>query len=241
VQVRECVCVAPEGACGVSAQGVLGERPQRPGRDANATSRSCRGVDAHGETVARLGVLRMSAAVALRCGCARTRAEPGCPGPRRGRAVRGAPASRARGTTRRRDGSGGRQRRVGLLHEKRHGGRKGRVPRVATGGSSATPAAEGKGRGTVAAALTEGSLAWVRDAVASWCRRVDAVQDARRRRRRRTGAGAVKLRWWRRPSPPRATPGGVSLLGLSSSSSFSLSLPRVRRRRSGTGARVVRV
>jgi hypothetical protein len=76
----------------------------------------------------------------------------------------------------------------------------------------------------VAAALTEGSLAWVRDAVASWCRRVDAVQDARRRRRRRTGAGAVKLRWWRRPSPPRATPGGVSLLGLSSSSSFSLSL-----------------
>jgi hypothetical protein len=101
-RVRVCVCVAPEGACGVSAQGVLGERPQRPGRDANATSRSCRGVDAHGETVARLGVLRMSAAVALRCGCARTRAEPGCPGPRRGRAVRGAPASRARGTTRRR-------------------------------------------------------------------------------------------------------------------------------------------
>ncbi|PVH36396.1 hypothetical protein PAHAL_6G065700 [Panicum hallii] len=47
-------------------------------------------------TKARRGPGRRAAA---RLGCARTRAGPGIPGPRRGRAVRGAPASRARGTT----------------------------------------------------------------------------------------------------------------------------------------------
>jgi hypothetical protein len=43
--VRAKVCV-----CG--ARRVLGERPQRLGRDANATSRPRRGVDAHGEAEA---------------------------------------------------------------------------------------------------------------------------------------------------------------------------------------------
>jgi hypothetical protein len=39
--------------------------------------------------------------------CARTRTGPGFLGPQHGHAVRGAPASRARGTTRRRRGDGG--------------------------------------------------------------------------------------------------------------------------------------
>jgi hypothetical protein len=43
--VRATVCV-----CG--SRRVLGERPQRLGRDTNATSRPHRGVDAHGEAVA---------------------------------------------------------------------------------------------------------------------------------------------------------------------------------------------
>jgi hypothetical protein len=44
--VRAKVCV-----CG--AQRVLGERPQSLGRDANATSRPRRGVDAHSEAMAQ--------------------------------------------------------------------------------------------------------------------------------------------------------------------------------------------
>jgi hypothetical protein len=82
--------------------GACGKKPQRLGRDANATSRPRRGWTrtarpwrGHGEA----GPRRRAAA---RLGCARTRAGPGILGPRRGRAVRGAPVPRARGTTRRR-------------------------------------------------------------------------------------------------------------------------------------------
>jgi hypothetical protein len=65
---RACVCVAPEGVCGVSAQGALGEMPQWHGRDANATSRPRRGVGAHGEAVAQAwrGWLRLGLAVWVR-------------------------------------------------------------------------------------------------------------------------------------------------------------------------------
>jgi hypothetical protein len=107
--VRDTVCV-----CG--AQRVLGKRPQRLGRDANATSRPHRGVDAHGEAVAQAwrgwarsgskwscrDAARRGHGLASRRWRARTRAGPSIPGPRRGRAVCGAPASRARGTPRRR-------------------------------------------------------------------------------------------------------------------------------------------
>jgi hypothetical protein len=106
--VRATVCV-----CG--ARRVLGERPQRLGRDANVTSRPRRGVDAHGEAVAQAwrgwarsgsewsnrDAARPGHGLAPRRWRARTRAGPGIPGPRRGRAVRGAPAPRASGTTRR--------------------------------------------------------------------------------------------------------------------------------------------
>jgi hypothetical protein len=143
-------------ACVCGARWVLGRMPQWHGRDANATSRSRRG---GGRARRGCGAGKAGAkATGLRCGCARTRAGFSLPEPRRGSAVCGAPASRARGTTRRRDGSGGRQRRVGLLHEKRHGGRREReVLGFSTEGSSASPAAQGKGTGTAVAALTDGA------------------------------------------------------------------------------------
>jgi hypothetical protein len=114
-------------AC-VNARRVFGEKPQRLGRDvgrmrrrghvagSTRTARSWRG---HGEA----GRGRVS-----RHGCARTRAGPGIPGPRRGRAVRGAPASRARGTTQRRRGDGGcgdDGGATGPCTKRRHGGRRG--------------------------------------------------------------------------------------------------------------------
>jgi hypothetical protein len=122
--VRQKVCVCACGRrgarAGVDARRALGEMPQRHGRDANATSRSRRGGgrarQGRGAGKARLGCGQVACP-----GRARTRAGPGVPGPRRGRAVREAPASRARGTTRWRwgdGGSGGKQRRVGLLHKK---------------------------------------------------------------------------------------------------------------------------
>jgi hypothetical protein len=45
------VCVRAK-VCGCGAQRVLGERPQRPSRDANTTSRRWRVVTAHGKAVA---------------------------------------------------------------------------------------------------------------------------------------------------------------------------------------------
>jgi hypothetical protein len=107
--VRATMCV-----CG--ARRVLGERPHRLGRDANAMSRPHRGVDAHGEAVAQAwrgwarsgsewsnrDAARRGHGLAPRRWRAHTRAGPGIPGPRCGRAVRGAPAPQARGTTRRR-------------------------------------------------------------------------------------------------------------------------------------------
>jgi hypothetical protein len=122
-----CACV-PGCVC-VNARRVFGEVPQRLGRDANATSRPHHGVAAHGEAVA--GAWRgLGRGQVSRHGCARTRAGPGFPGPRRGRAVHGARASRARGTMWRRRGDGGcgvRRRRDGLLHERRHESREGEV------------------------------------------------------------------------------------------------------------------
>jgi hypothetical protein len=82
-------------------------------RDVAATSRGRRALQSrggvvvrHGEAGVRLGVMvarrGWGHGSASRRGCARTRAGPSFPGPQRGRAVRGAPASRARGTTWRR-------------------------------------------------------------------------------------------------------------------------------------------
>jgi hypothetical protein len=96
-----------------------------------------------------------------------THVGPGFPGPRHDHAVRGAPASQARGTTRRRggdDGCGKDGGAMGPCTKRRHGGRRGnrRSYGRATEGSSAAlgimPAA-GERKGEAAAALTEGSLA----------------------------------------------------------------------------------
>jgi hypothetical protein len=91
---------------------------QGPGRALVATRTRRRGhvvgVDAHGEAVAR--AWHQGLGLTSWRWCARTRAGPGIPGLRRGRAVRGAPAFRARGTTRWREGDGG-----GGLDEQRGG------------------------------------------------------------------------------------------------------------------------
>jgi hypothetical protein len=124
-----CVYVWATRACAsVNARGVFGGKPQRPSRDVNATSRPCRGVDAHGEAVARAwrGWARSGLAARVRTHArgfwfSRTAAWPcrargtGIPGPRHDAAAKG-------------DGSyGARRRRDGLLHTRWHGGRKGRV------------------------------------------------------------------------------------------------------------------
>jgi hypothetical protein len=97
---------------------------------------------------------------------AHTRAGPGFPGPRHGRAVRGAPASRARGTTRWRGGDGGYGKdggTTGPCMKRWHGGRRGNrrsYGRAIEGSSVAlgiTPAA-GERKGEAVAELTEGSL-----------------------------------------------------------------------------------
>jgi hypothetical protein len=113
-----CVCVRV-GAVGVCEcerpEGVRGNVPKawlRRERDVAATSRGCRARRGRGGGTARQGGLgsvwpsrdaaRRGHGLASQRWRARTRAGPGIPGPQRGRAVRGAPASRARGTTRRR-------------------------------------------------------------------------------------------------------------------------------------------
>jgi hypothetical protein len=150
---------------------------------------------------------------------------PGCPGPRRGRAVRGAPAFRARGTTAAAEGDGVRgseQRRDGLLQEKWHGGRRGRgILRFTTEGSSAAKAHAGSTgkEGTAAVILTGGAEGERAGAVAGRGRRVVAVQGDPRRRCRRTGRRLGEAPAWRRPrAPPRAA---LLLLFLRSSLSSS--------------------
>jgi hypothetical protein len=138
--VRVCVCVAPEGVCGVSARRVLGEMPQWHGRDANATSRSRRGgVGVHGEAVAQAwrGWMRLGLAAWVRTharGAWLPRAAvwpcrargTGIPGPRHDAAAGG--RRRLRGA----------KQRVGLLQEQTARRPEGReVLRVSTEGSSA--------------------------------------------------------------------------------------------------------
>jgi hypothetical protein len=79
---------------------VLGEMPKGLGHDANATSRGRRTQRGRGGGMAQHGEARHGSASWR--GCAHTRTGPGFLGPRCGHAVRGAPASRARDTTRRR-------------------------------------------------------------------------------------------------------------------------------------------
>jgi hypothetical protein len=88
---RGCVCVA----CLEGVPEKASEAWPRRERDVAATSRGCRAWRGWGHG-------RDS-----RHDCARTSAGPGFLGLRRGRAVHGAPASRARSTTRRRRGDGG--------------------------------------------------------------------------------------------------------------------------------------
>jgi hypothetical protein len=91
---------------------------------------------------------RGRARLGSRCGCACTLAGSGLPGPRCGRAVCGAPASRARDTTRRRRGDGGgglSERCDGLLHKGDTVAGWERGPKAGLmEGSSASPAARGK-------------------------------------------------------------------------------------------------
>jgi hypothetical protein len=49
-----CVC-GSRGCVRIGAHKVLGEKPQRVGREANATLRPCREVAAHGEAMAGHG------------------------------------------------------------------------------------------------------------------------------------------------------------------------------------------
>jgi hypothetical protein len=118
VCVPKCVCVAPEGCSGKGLKGLAAMRTRRRGH-AVGLMRTARPRRRHGEA----GRGRV-----LRHGCARTRAGPGVPGPRRGRAVRGAPASRARGMTQWRrgdDGCGDDDGAMGPCMKRRHGGRRG--------------------------------------------------------------------------------------------------------------------
>jgi hypothetical protein len=159
--------------------------------------------------------------LALRRGCARTRAGPGCPGPRRVRAVRGARRGGGRATAVVGRGSGA----SGSCKKRRHGGRRERrsyelLPRVhrwpMAHADSRGERKEGRQRLRSPMGLKEKALGTAERRG----RRVGAVQGARQRQCSRTGAGAVELRWRR---PPRSVPGGVEvlLLGLSSSSSSS--------------------
>jgi hypothetical protein len=112
------VCVAPEGCSGKGLKGLAATRMRRRGHVAGLT-RTARPWPRHGEA---------GRGHVTRHGCARTRAGPGIPGPRRVRAVRGAPASRARGTTQRRRGDGGYGDdggATGPCTKRRHGGRRG--------------------------------------------------------------------------------------------------------------------
>jgi hypothetical protein len=92
-----------EGSC------VFEGMTEGPVPDVNATSWPRRVVALHGKAVAGpwRSMARLGQGSASRYGCARMRAGPGLPGPRCGRAVRGAPASWACGTTQRRRGDGG--------------------------------------------------------------------------------------------------------------------------------------
>jgi hypothetical protein len=99
VCARVCVCGVPGGCWRKAPEGWL----QRE-RDVAAASRGRRARRGCGGGMARLGRGRVS-----RHRCARTRAGPGFLGPRRGRAVRGAPASWARNTTRRRKATAARR------------------------------------------------------------------------------------------------------------------------------------
>jgi hypothetical protein len=127
--------VGQVSVCVRCVRDVFDRRPHWPGRDANATSRRRCVVTAHGKAVA--GSWRGTAWGTVRLGrgrvswrrCARTRAGPGFLGPRRGRAMRRAPASWARSTTRRRGGDGGCGEDGGMTGpctKRRHGGRRGK-------------------------------------------------------------------------------------------------------------------
>jgi hypothetical protein len=108
VCVPKCVCAAPEVCSGKGLKGL-----------ATGLTRTARPWRRHGEA----GHGRVP-----QHGCTRTRAGPGVPGPRRGRAVRGAPASQARGTTRRRrgdDSCGDDGGATGPYTKRWHGGRRG--------------------------------------------------------------------------------------------------------------------
>jgi hypothetical protein len=123
-------------------RGARGNAPEtwpRRERDVAVASRGGR---------ARRGPGRRAAA---RLGCARTRAGPGIPGPRRGRAVRGAPAAWVRGPTRRRGATAvaGEEaaRRAPARRSGTAAGGTGGPRDGYTEGSSAWPAAVGKRRG----------------------------------------------------------------------------------------------
>jgi hypothetical protein len=234
-RVRVCVCArvrAPEVCSGICRKGMAATRTRRRGRVAGWTCTArpwCRcGEGGRGS--------------ALRCGCARTRAEPGCPGPRRGRAVRGAPAFRARSTTAAAEGRRrlrGARRRVGLLQKQMARRPEGaRIPTAVLRWVHRRPVAHAGSRGkkgTAAVILTGGAEGERAGAVAGRGRRVVAVQEEPQRRWRRSGRRLGEAPVRRRP-PPRAAPGGVGgvVLGLLSSfSSSPLSSPRVRWRKGG--------
>jgi hypothetical protein len=193
------VCECPEGVRGSASKAW----PRRE-RDVAATSRGHRARQGRGGGMARRGC-----GWASRCGCACTRAGPGFPGPRRGRAVRGAPASRARDTTRRRKATA-------AAAVARRGGPAGSCTRVAPrpvgrGGPKAGlrkvhrhRRQQGERRERAAVALTEGSLAG----------------DMKRWRAEAGGSGPCRTcgfvdiivrvpAWWRSGAwhhpPPRAT------------------------------------
>jgi hypothetical protein len=165
------------------------------------------------------------------------RASPGFPGPRRGRAVRGAPASRARGTTRRRRGDGGSGEKGGAsgsCKKRWHGGRKGKVVLwLATVGSSAALGSRwqhGGKRGTAAAILTGGA-----EGERGWCG--GGSKPVGRSRAGRTAALVKTI------GAPAQWSSGV--VAVSSSGTPppppSLSHSRVRRRWKRARARVARV
>jgi hypothetical protein len=199
---------APGGCSGKCPSDLAATRTRRRGRVA--------GVIAHGVAVAWVwrgwAKARQQHGSGSSWGCAHTRAVPGWPGPRRGRAVRGAPAPRARGTTAAAEGDGVRgseQRRDGLLQEKWHGGRRGAgVPKAPTEGSSARPAAAGKGKRAAAVVLTGGLRKRGLGAAERRGRWVDAVQGEQQRRRGRSGRRLGEAPVRRRCPPPRAAPGG---------------------------------
>jgi hypothetical protein len=138
---------------------------RRRGKGGQKQARLCRSVRGcacarYGEGEASSGAAKQGQGLASRRWCACTRAGPGFIGPRRGRAVRGAPASRAHSTMRRRRGNGGCG--CGLLGgatgpctKRRHGGRRGKGGPIA--GLCWVPwrhRQQGERRERVAAALT---------------------------------------------------------------------------------------